>query len=173
VRGWILLVGACSGRPATDTAEPVSDTSPTPTEEPPRPDCNTENEDCGPGDCNGPEGADMLPGANCVACHSPGGDPELGSSRWWTAAGTIFAGPLGTVPLGGAIVRITGDDGDTIELHSNSEGNFYTALPIALPFHVEVESDGESIEMVAAQSEGGCNSCHRCEGEALAKLHGP
>jgi hypothetical protein len=113
----------------------------------------------------------MLPGANCLACHtSDGGDPRAPD---WGAGGTIFVGPSGTRALDGAKITVTDSKGKQVTMTSNKTGNFYTPIALVPPINAEVEVDGETISMAAPADNAGCNSCHRCDGEALAKLHGP
>lgn len=153
-----------------------------PTKDDPSTACNEANEACESGLCDG-EGGEMLPGADCLACHSAGNftddkaaakesDAE-DADQLFTAAGTVFADLDGTEPLQGAIVRITDADGATVELTSNGVGNFYTSTPLTAPLSAEVEVDGEIVEMGTTIDDGGCNSCHACEGAAGGKLTGP
>lgn len=141
--------------------------------------CDESNEACAPGTCDG-EGANMLPGSDCIACHSPGNFADDKAARakeeeekFWTAAGTVFADADGTEPLVGAIVRVTDADGNVVEMTSNAVGNFYTADPLTFPILAEVEKDGEIVEMQGEQSTGACNSCHACTGSVGSKMTGP
>ncbi|MFZ5482174.1 MAG: hypothetical protein ACOZNI_35765 [Myxococcota bacterium] len=142
--------------------------------------CNTDNEDCAPSVCGG-EGATMLPGADCLACHTAGNLVDdkgvaKGSDdgdKLWSAGGTVFADLEGTEGVAGAIVRITDADGQIVTLTSNRVGNFYTALPLTFPIAAEVERDGEIYAMQTPQDSGACNSCHRCDGAAGGKLFAP
>lgn len=134
--------------------------------------CDTTNEDCGPGSCDG-EGANMLPGSDCVACHSPGNFEEDEGDAFWTAAGTVFVDDVGSDGKSGAIVRITDSTGSTVELATSSAGNFYTTDPLVPPLSAEVEVEGVVIEMGTEVETGACNSCHKCEGDAGAKLYAP
>lgn len=132
--------------------------------------CNTDNEDCAPGTCSG-EGADMLPGSDCVACHSPGNFEEDEDDAFWSVAGTVFADIDGTDGASGVTVRVTDSTGETVELQTHSSGNFYSTRPLTPPLTAEVEIDGSVHEMVSEVETGSCNSCHRCEGEASGKLY--
>src|SRR5689334_4435937 len=106
----LSLLGCSCGTPNADSGAPpptgVTETGDGPDTHP-MPECNTDNEDCAPGTCSG-EGDDMLPGANCLACHSPDGDPRAPD---WGAGGTIFVGPSGTRPLDGAKITVTDSNG--------------------------------------------------------------
>lgn len=156
-----------------------------PTKDDPATACNEENEACGPDElCDG-EGGEMLPGSDCLACHSAGNLPDDKAAapkassdgedeeELFTAAGTVFADLDGTAPLSGAIVRITDADGAVVELTTNDVGNFYTSTPLTAPLSAEIEVDGEIVEMDTTPDEGACNSCHSCEGAAGGKLTGP
>jgi len=154
VRNSILLLLAffagCDGpsdKPVDDTGgtADTSDTSDTvdTTDTGPAPECNTDNEACEPGTCGG-EGGPMLPGSDCVSCHSAGsGAGESGEQdelAVWTIAGTAFADRYGGAKAPGATVRITG-------------------------------ADGETRAMGGSQNYGGCNSCHACAGAVGDKLY--
>ena len=130
--------------------------------------CNEDNEGCGPGDCDG-EGASMLPGSDCLLCHTAGG----GEGGAFTAAGTVFTDLDGTGGLADVTVRITDADGLIVELTSNSVGNFYTKEPLAFPIDAEVEVGGEVRAMATPVDTAACGSCHACEGAAGGKLTGP
>ncbi|RME28292.1 MAG: hypothetical protein D6798_02720 [Deltaproteobacteria bacterium] len=135
-------------------------------------DCNTDNEDCGPGTCSG-EGVNMLPGADCLACHQqglmPGGEDE--PNKWYTVAGTVFTDLQGTDGESGAIIRVTDSVGTTVEMTSSSAGNFYSRTALTPPLSAEVEVGGSVQAMATPVDTGACNSCHRCDGPAGGKLH--
>ena len=133
--------------------------------------CDAKNEDCAPGTCGG-EGARMLPGANCLACHDGTNDEEDEAPRF-DAAGTAFSDLGGGDALAGALVRITDANGDVVEIQTNSAGNFYTPQSLVFPIDAEIEVDGTVRTMAASVGVGGCNACHACDGEAGGKLTGP
>ncbi len=135
--------------------------------------CNIDNENCAEGErgCRG-EGSDMLPGANCQACHS-GSTGERGEPATWTAAGTIFRDIDGLEGADNAIVHITDATGKTINVDSHRSGNFYTSRTLTPPLTVEIETADGTLAMKKAVDTGACNSCHRCEGEAGGKLYAP
>jgi predicted small lipoprotein YifL len=134
--------------------------------------CNTDNEDCGPGTCGG-DGPTMLPGADCIACHSPGNFEEDEDDAFWSLAGTVFEDLLGSDGASGVTVRVTDADGKVVTLESNSAGNFYTTSSVTFPISAEVERDGVVKEMGTQPTTGACNSCHACEGSAGGKLYAP
>lgn len=129
--------------------------------------CDEENEACGPGDCEG-EGASMLPGADCLACHDTPGE----EGGVFTAGGTVFSDLDGTDGLSDAIIRITDADGQTIELTSNGVGNFYTSKSLVPPLLAEIEVGGNITAMQTPVDTGACSSCHLCGGAAGGKLYG-
>lgn len=157
-----LLLAAACGEPADTDSTDVSDL----TDDGVPADCNTENEACEPGTCRG-EGSRMLPGSDCLSCHEPG------EHEGWYAAGTIFADKAGLEPAEGVTIRITGADGVTTQLTSNSVGNFFTGRTINFPATVEVERDGEIRQMGSEIHTGACNSCHACDGAAQGKMFAP
>lgn len=131
--------------------------------------CDTTNEDCAEGvrGCGG-EGSTMLPGANCLACHTPGQRAPT-----WTAGGTIFTDASGLRAAKNVTITITDDAGKVVTMTSNSVGNFYTSKSLTFPINVEIEKNGVKKQMATAVDEGGCNACHSCEGEAGGKLFAP
>ena len=140
--------------------------------------CVRDNEECAPMDaeCMG-EGANMLPGADCLACHTEGnlfeanGEPEHGP--FFTAAGTVYTDGDGSAPAEGAIVRITDAFDHVFELTTSEAGNFFMEDPLSFPLRVEVEVDGEVRQMQDDVESGSCNSCHSCDGTAANKIFIP
>jgi len=133
--------------------------------------CNTENEECGPGECQGYEGQNMLPGADCTACHSDGNISNYAPK--FTIAGTVFEDGDGTSGFEGATLRILDADGNTFELTSNSVGNFFTSEDISFPVNAEIEVDGNIRAMGSPIESGACNTCHTCDGAAGNKIFIP
>lgn len=147
--------------------------------------CNESNEACEPEVCGG-EGGQMLPGSDCLACHSEGNlvddkgvarakESEDGEEDgpFFSAAGTVFADLDGTEPLEGALVRITDANGTLVELTTNAVGNFYTDDALTPPLSAEIEVDGEIAQMTETPDVGACNTCHACDGSVGGKLTGP
>jgi len=133
--------------------------------------CDTSNEDCAPGTCGG-EGGTMLPGSQCISCHSPGNYGEDGNA-FWSAAGTAFTDWAGSGKVQDLTVRITDSTGTTTTLTTNSAGNFWTTNAMTPPLTAEVEANGTVRAMVATVTTGECNSCHKCGGAAGGKLYTP
>lgn len=143
--------------------------------------CNEANESCGPNNCSG-EGAEMLPGSDCLACHTSGSaarqrqasaqeEDELGGA--FTAAGTVFSDIDGSSPAAGVTVRLVDANASEVVLTTNAAGNFYTAEPLAFPISVEVDLNGNTVAMQSTEQTGACNSCHQGGGAAGGKLYAP
>ena len=128
--------------------------------------CDASNEDCGPGTCGG-EGSTMLPGADCLSCHT-GGEPGR-----FTVGGTVFTDLDGTEQASGVTVTIRDANDDVVSLESNRVGNFYSSASFAFPITASVGANGATLEMASAVSTAACNSCHQCDGAAGGKLHAP
>lgn len=90
-------------------------------------------------------GPEMLPGADCLGCHGPGG---LSQTRFY-AAGTFPPPewPPGTTVSVGGIATTT-----------NAVGNFYIEAPIDFATRQEAVVAGSAMEHGAPY--GGCNACH-------------
>lgn len=160
--------------------------------------CNEANEACNASNC-GVGSATMLPGSNCMECHSERqrvdqfarrarvtdtGDlaaaehSDYGRRRHevpqvmliFSVAGTLFAQEDGEGVVSGAIVRFTDSAGTSEELVTNSSGNFYTQTELVFPIVADVTQDGTTTTMTTPQMSGECNSCHACTGEAGGKL---
>jgi hypothetical protein len=114
--------------------------------------------------------ADMNPGMACISCHATTG----GEAPSYTIAGTVY--PTGHEPDGcygaqgnsGVQVVITGADGNTLTLKPSAAGNFYSSMPVAMPYQAKVLYMGRERDMLETQSTGDCNSCHTQSGASLA-----
>lgn len=151
----------------TTSTWPYDDSGTTTT---PTGDCNTDNEECAPRVCEAEESPDMLPGSDCMACHSRGGDDEADP---WSVGGTLYTDIWGAAGAGGATVRVTDSTGTTLTLRTRGSGNFYSEDRLVPPLTAEVETDAGILRMSAEIETGACNSCHRCGGEAGGKLYAP
>ena len=89
-------------------------------------------------------GPEMLPGSDCLVCHTAGG---MASGHPFTAAGTFPPPEWGA----GTEVVVGGQTTTT-----NAVGNFYITAPINYPAAASVR--GSSMEGGAPY--GGCNRCH-------------
>lgn len=171
----LILMGmllACVGeKPGTDTGGGDSGH----TGETAASTCDTTHEECAPGvsGCGG-EGANMLPGSDCMSCHTGEGENLVAEDApRWTAAGTLFSDADGSSGVADATVRITDSTGTVVELTTSSKGNFYTARALTMPISAEVETADGIVSMGRMPDTAACNSCHRCEGEAGGKMYAP
>lgn len=146
----------------TDTTETITSTSTSKV-------CDDANEDCdvGMNQCRG-DGIDMLPGANCLNCHSRNGDRE---APIFNAAGTVYSDKWGSSPESGATVRITDANGKTYEERTGRAGSFRFEDNIAFPANVEVETNAGVKTMNDEVKNGECNSCHACTGSKGEKIY--
>ena len=80
----------------------------------------------------------------------------------------IFRAKIVDVSPSTVTVEITGADGQTIQLVTNSVGNFFYNGPLAMPYEAKVVRDGAEKVMAGAQSDGECASCHTAEGASGA-----
>jgi hypothetical protein len=108
----------------------------------------------------------MEPGGDCIGCHSSGEGPHF------VFAGTVMAAlndDTNCAGIQGATVRITGADGNQLDLSTNETGNFFADLRsggIAFPYRAQVIVGGTSVAMKATRtaSETNCASCHTAHG---------
>jgi hypothetical protein len=103
----------------------------------------------------------MNPGLACLGCHAQ----RAGAT--FAFAGTVFARSTESDLCFGepeATIVIAGADGRTIELMPSEAGNFYSKLPVGLPFTAAVLVGGKVSVMSTPQISGDCNGCHRPQG---------
>lgn len=110
----------------------------------------------------------MQPGVACNACH----ESKFDAPRF-AIAGTIYM--TGHEPdmcngAAGATITITDAAGMTLALPSNTAGNFYSELGVAVTFPIRARVDigGETRVMADAVMTGDCNSCHTQDGTQRA-----
>lgn len=172
--GALLCLGACDqgtlkAGDTDGTTDGTSDTDIAGADTDLLGECDTTNESCAEGEpgCRG-EGATMLPGADCLACHGP-----TGRAPTWTAGGTIFTDASGLRAAKNVTITLTDDAGKVVTMTSNGVGNFYTTKSLKFPINVDIEKGGVKKSMASAVDDGGCNSCHSCDGAAGGKLYAP
>lgn len=83
----------------------------------------------------------------------------------------MFTDGNGSARSSGAVVTITDASGHSINLTTNSVGNFYTSQSVTFPITATVEQGGFTSAMGTEVSSGACNSCHQCGGSAGGKLY--
>jgi hypothetical protein len=112
-------------------------------------------------DWTGGNGATMQPGTTCVVgCHTN-----------YTIAGTVYPTlhePMNCYGKSGVQVVITPATGEVITMTTNTAGNFYSTMKIAMPFSAKLVVNGVERPMMATQTSGDCNSCHTPNGANLA-----
>ena len=100
-------------------------------------------------------------GQPCVVCHEEHGPA---SSSLFTVAGTIFAGPNGTVGVDAASVQMTDAKGSKYEAKTNCVGNFFvkpSQWDPAFPILVRVTKGAAKRSMKSAIGrEPSCSNCH-------------
>ena len=115
----------------------------------------------------------MNPGLSCLTCHAGGGGgggEDEDEAPFYALAGTVYPTAhepnlcYGANGSNGAKIVITDAASRTITLTPNASGNFFYDGPITFPFHAKVTYQGRERIMVAAQSNGSCNSCHTQNG---------
>lgn len=115
--------------------------------------------------------APMLPGRNCLVCHSPDGQA---SRRVWTAAGTVYANADDKCNQGLEGVKVEIADATRkilITLTTNRSGNFFTSEPIDFRGVIaRVSKDGKFKEMQGAMVNAYCPECHYPGGIAPGRI---
>jgi len=97
-------------------------------------------------------------GQDCMQCH---GD--------FSVAGTLYTTPTGSTPIAGATITIKDASGQTEDLVTQSNGNFYSFNAHSFPITVyasecQISTTSQvMVSSVQASSNGGCNmsGCHR------------
>lgn len=113
---------------------------------------------CGPVIHSESGGPHMLPGSNCLGCHSAGSEGPN-----FSVAGTVYPSSFASLNDGvaGIDIFITDANDKTIRLESNQVGNFYSKEKLTLPLSARiVNSKGEELKMIGKVETGSCNSCH-------------
>jgi hypothetical protein len=127
------------------------------------------------GDWQGDGYVDMLPGDNCMACHSANGQ---GPSFY--AAGTVYD-PTGTVGVSGVVVTISDDLNNTRTATTQPSGNFEighsrTKPALTPPLHISLSKGGTVVPMQHPAVTGACNVCHNgaaTQCNAPSRVHFP
>ena len=97
-------------------------------------------------------------GQDCMQCH---GD--------FSVAGTLYTTPTGSTPIAGATITIKDASGQTEDLVTQANGNFYSFNAHSFPITVyasecQISQTAQMmVSQVQASSNGGCNmsGCHR------------
>lgn len=104
-----------------------------------------------------------------MKCHSGNTDgPRFGF------AGTVYdSGDQGERCFGASEIEVVLTDatGTKHKLRTNRAGNFYSQEAIPTPYTAHIVVDGEELSMMASQTNGDCNSCHRVGGQASSRIY--
>ena len=100
-------------------------------------------------------------GTECLGCHNGS------TATRWTVAGTLYDGN-GAV-LSGATIELVQGNGQTIQIATCTNGNFYISQAVVFPLTVRASQCPANAPMVSTVQAGGCNSCH---GSAM-RIHLP
>ncbi len=117
---------------------------------------------------NGSEGSPlMVPGGNCIKCHSQGEGPR------YAVAGTVHGAvddDTNCYGIKGVKVTLTGANGNTLVMTSNEAGNFYSRSKNGLttPYKATVTYNGQTKQMITAQNDFNCMNCHTAQGANAA-----
>jgi hypothetical protein len=120
------------------------------------------------------EEAPMLPGRDCIGCHSSGG---IARDVAWTAAGTVFDSIGSPCNSGGlADVQVQIADATTrqilITLTTNRTGNFFTSESRKFQNIIARITKGTMTkEMSTPAPSGDCPSCHYPGGPAGGRIY--
>lgn len=105
-------------------------------------------------------------GEDCVSCHRPGGKAPR---TIFTISGTVFRSADGPPLESGAAqvaLRLTGADGQVLELASNAGGNFTSKKEVRFPVQARLTTlpGGPAREGPPGTcTHGNCNLCHSHE----------
>jgi len=93
-----------------------------------------------------------FPGKHCLQCHT----------GQFSVAGTLYTNATGNTAFAGATITITDSAGETIDLVTNQNGNFYTMQPLQFPVLVMASACPSAVKMPLAVAATGasCNTCH-------------
>ncbi len=107
------------------------------------------------------------PGQDCMQCHSD-----------FSVAGTLYTTATGSTAIAGATITIKDGSGQTEDLVTQANGNFYSFNSHSFPITVwasdcQVSQTAQMmVSQVQASSNGGCNmsGCHRTTGQGHIHL---
>ncbi len=97
-------------------------------------------------------------GANCLSCHTPGGE---GGDYVWTMAGTVFTDAQGSAPAESVQVLIYDNAGALRQrLVTDYNGNFWTAEPVPSPYRTGLTRGQDTLWMETQPTNPACATCH-------------
>lgn len=128
------------------------------------------------GTTRNPDGKVTNPDAPSIACinkvttvgdghHRPGEDCQSGChNHGFTLSGTLYTSALSATPVIGATIVVKDAAGNTFNMVSQTNGNFYTGNAVQFPVTVIASGCPDVREMVSKvdANGGGCNKdgCH-------------
>lgn len=126
-------------------------------------------------DINQAEGPQMGPGWACITCHQASNVATgENDAPIFAFAGTVYPGghePNDCVASAseGAEIEIRDANGTVYIQPANAAGNFFDETPgFAYPYRAKVTFQGRERNMLSAQLNGDCNSCHSEQGDRAA-----
>jgi hypothetical protein len=95
-------------------------------------------------------------GQDCISCH------QTVPNANWTIAGTLYRTATGGAAVSGVTIEIVDANGQTIQLVTSDNGNFYTDQDVAFPVQTRASSCPLDQAMTAPANQGSCNAggCH-------------
>ncbi|NCO56807.1 MAG: hypothetical protein GW783_09370 [Deltaproteobacteria bacterium] len=113
--------------------------------------------------------ATMRPGEACLACHTDGGEAPA-----FAFAGTVFTTAGSQTGAAGVTVKVVDGGSTTVEVTTNSAGNFSSRAPLTAPLTLTLTSPGgATATMGLAAAHGDCNLCHASGGVVGSPLVAP
>jgi len=111
----------------------------------------------------------MRPGEACIDCHAS--DDEAPT---FSFAGTVFTGADATQGAEGVTVTVVDSANTTVEVTSNSAGNFFSETSLTPPFTITLTSPGGATKTMPLNAvHGDCNLCHTEGGTGGGPLVAP
>jgi hypothetical protein len=102
-------------------------------------------------------------GLDCMgSCHNHG----------FSLAGTLYTSATGSKPVVGASITVVDGAGNTLDMVSQQNGNFWTKQVLVFPVKVTASLCPDVRKMpVAVPAKTGCNKCHQIG--AVGRIHLP
>jgi hypothetical protein len=111
-------------------------------------------------------------GLACQNCHDGTGPAPL-----WTLAGTLYTDANGSAALAGGTITVTDADGQTFDIVTATNGNFWTNRPVAYPVQIVASRCPDAKAMpFGVEAPGSCNAggCHSAPGgNGPGRIHLP
>lgn len=97
-------------------------------------------------------------GANCLTCHTPGGEA---GEYVWAMGGTVFTDAGGSAPAESVQVLVYDNAGALRQtLITDYNGNFWTADPVPSPYRIGLTRSQDTIWMATQPTNPACAVCH-------------